>query len=218
VPTFVAGSGVGDNYATFLFPVIDVDWFKAALFGALFELTRPDNWIEMGDVAVSFAVEEAARMIDGFQFMNFNPFPVGLILPFGGDSIPDGYLFCDGGSYDTGDYPELFAVVGYAYGGSGDNFSVPDLRSRVTVGQSGSFPFASSGGETEHTLDVSEIPSHDHTIPYTITTLVREPGEVTALTPIPLLTQNTGLTGGGAAHNNMQPFVSVTYLIYAGRV
>lgn len=218
MPTFVIGSGVGDNYAAFLLPIIDVDWFKSALMGALFEMTNPVNWIEMGDVSVSFAVEESARMIDGYQFMNFNPFPVGLIIPFGGDSIPDGYLFCDGGTYDTGDYPELFDVVGYVYGGSGSDFNVPDLRSRVAVGQSGSFPFASSGGETEHTLTVGEMPTHSHTIPLTATTLALEPGEVTVTTPIPILTQNTGDTGGDGSHNNMQPFLSVTYVIYAGRV
>jgi hypothetical protein len=66
--TFVVGSGVGEDYATFSFEVVDVDWFKAALFGALFELTNPDNWVEMGDVDVSFAVEEAARMIDNYTF------------------------------------------------------------------------------------------------------------------------------------------------------
>lgn len=66
--TFVVGSGVGDGYATITFEVLDVDWFKSALFGALFELTNPDNWVEMGDVDVSLAVEEAARLIDNYTF------------------------------------------------------------------------------------------------------------------------------------------------------
>jgi len=66
--TFVAGTGVGDGYSTFAFEVLNADWFKSALFGALFELTNPDNWVEMGDVDVSLAVEEAARLIDNFEF------------------------------------------------------------------------------------------------------------------------------------------------------
>jgi len=66
--TFVVGSGVADGYATFSFEVLDSDWFKAALFGALFELTNPDNWVEAGDVDVSLAVEEAARLIDNYVF------------------------------------------------------------------------------------------------------------------------------------------------------
>jgi len=218
VPTFVVGSGVGDNYATLLLPIVDVDWFKSALFGALFELTKPYNWIEMGDVAVSFAVEEAAQMIDGYQFMNFNPFPVGIIIPFGSDVAPDGYLLCDGGAYDIDDYPELFAVVGYSFGGAGSSFNVPSLSSRSPVGSGGAYAVGDVGGEATHTLDVSEIPSHSHTIPFTATTLALEPGEVTVLTPIPILTQNTGDTGGGSAHNNLPPFIALGFVIYAGRI
>lgn len=68
MPTFVAGVGVSDEYATISLTVLNSDWFKSALFGALFELTNPDNWIEMGDVDVSLAVEEAAKMIDTYGF------------------------------------------------------------------------------------------------------------------------------------------------------
>lgn len=66
--TFVVGSGVHEDYATFTFEVADVDWFKSALFGALFELTNPENWVEMGDVDVSFATEEAARLLVNYTF------------------------------------------------------------------------------------------------------------------------------------------------------
>jgi len=68
MPTFVAGTGVSEDYATITLTVLDSDWFKSALFGALFELTIRENWIEMGDVDVSLAVEEAARMIDTYVF------------------------------------------------------------------------------------------------------------------------------------------------------
>lgn len=68
MPTFVVGSGVSEEYATISLPVLNSDWFKSALFGALFELTIRDNWIEMGDVDVSLAVEEAAKMIDSYGF------------------------------------------------------------------------------------------------------------------------------------------------------
>jgi len=68
MPTFVIGSGVSDEYATISITVLNSDWFKSALFGALFELTIRENWIEMGDVDVSLAVEEAARMIDTYEF------------------------------------------------------------------------------------------------------------------------------------------------------
>jgi len=68
MPTFVAGTGVSDEYATVSLPVLNSDWFKGALMGALFELTIRENWIEMGDVDVSLAVEEAAKMIDAYGY------------------------------------------------------------------------------------------------------------------------------------------------------
>lgn len=68
MPTFVVGSGVSEDYATISLTVLDSDWFKSALFGALFELTKPENWVELGDVAVSLAIEESAKMIDGYEY------------------------------------------------------------------------------------------------------------------------------------------------------
>lgn len=218
MPTFVIGSGVGDNYATFLLPVPDVTWFKSALLGALFEMTVPNNWVEMGDVATSFAVEEAAQMIASYKFMNFNPFPIGMIMPFGGDTAPDGYALCDGSVLSAIDYPELFTVLGYSFGGSGDNFNLPSLTNRVVVGAGGDYAIAETGGEKNHTLTEDEIPSHSHTIGDTVTTLVFEPGEVPALTPIPIIPGYTGATGGGQSHNNMQPFQAINYIIYKGRI
>lgn len=68
MPTFVAGVGVADEYATITVEVLNSEWFKSALFGALFELTKPENWVELGDVDVSLAIEEAARLIDSYTF------------------------------------------------------------------------------------------------------------------------------------------------------
>jgi len=218
MPTFKIGSGVGDNYATFLLPLPDVDWFKSALLGALFLMTNPNNWYEAGDVGVSFAIEEAAKMINNFTFMKFNPIPVGMIFPFGGAAAPDGYAICDGSTLSATDYPELFAVVGYTYGGSGDSFQVPNVVNRFVVGSGDVYANNDTGGESTHTLTTTEMPSHSHTIPRTITTLVVEPGEVTALTPIPFFDDVTGETGGDGAHNNLPPYIALTAIIYKGRL
>jgi hypothetical protein len=68
MPTFTIKSGVGEDLAAFSLTVPNVDWFKSALLGALFLMTDPDNWIELGDVDVSFAVEESAKMIATFTY------------------------------------------------------------------------------------------------------------------------------------------------------
>ena len=63
--------------------------------------------------------------------------PVGTVLPFAGADIPDGFIKCDGSLYaiDADGLRDLFAVIGYAYGGTENvDFAVPDLRGRVAVG------------------------------------------------------------------------------------
>lgn len=61
-------------------------------------------------------------------------FPAGLILSYGGAVAPAGSKLCDGASYDTTAESRLFTAIQYAYGGSGANFNVPDLRGRTLVG------------------------------------------------------------------------------------
>jgi hypothetical protein len=86
--------------------------------------------------------------------------PVGGIVMWGGavGSIPSNYLRCDGTSYSTGSYPELFAVINYYYGGSGASFAVPN----ITIPQS----TASNTGRTSMSFATSTFQStgHVHTL------------------------------------------------------
>lgn len=62
--------------------------------------------------------------------------PIGTISPFGGSTIPSGYLLCNGQAVSRTSYKELFATIGVAFG-SGDGsttFNVPDLREATTKG------------------------------------------------------------------------------------
>lgn len=70
----------------------------------------------------------------------------GIIEMYAGTAAPSGYVFCDGAAYGTGTYPALFAVIGYAYGGSGGTFNVPDFRARHPLGHG-----APGGGLTTRT-------------------------------------------------------------------
>jgi len=217
MPIFKVENSTASTGGVFLLPYPSVDWFSWAILGAVSEMTKRENWVGSSNEEIDYAWRESNRMLEGFKVLAFNPFPIGLILPFGSDTPPEGYLLCDGDTIAIADYPELFSVVGHSFGGSGDDFFVPDLRGKTVISFSGGFPFLSSGGETDHTLTESEIPSHSHTIPLTATTLAVEPGEVTVTTPVPFFTSNTGDTGGDGEHNNMQPFLSLAYIIYAGR-
>ena len=54
---------------------------------------------------------------------------VGVISQFGGPIAPYGSLLCDGASYLRSAYPQLFAVIGTAFGTvDATHFNVPDLR------------------------------------------------------------------------------------------
>lgn len=58
----------------------------------------------------------------------------GTVSYFANATAPRGYVICNGGSYSTTQYPELFTAIGYLYGGSGANFNVPDLRGEFIRG------------------------------------------------------------------------------------
>ena len=60
--------------------------------------------------------------------------PVGAVVYFANSSTPTGYLKANGASLSTTTYSDLFAAIGYTYGGSGGNFNVPDLRGEFIRG------------------------------------------------------------------------------------
>lgn len=81
----------------------------------------------------------------------------------------NGWVLCDGRDLPVSTYPELYSVLGNAFGATASNmFKLPDVRSRVPgatgqgVGLTSRALGAQVGSET-HTLTTSEIPGHTHT-------------------------------------------------------
>lgn len=61
--------------------------------------------------------------------------PIGTILPYGGATAPSGWMICDGASLLRASYPELFAVIGTAFGSADStHFNIPDMRESVPKG------------------------------------------------------------------------------------
>jgi microcystin-dependent protein len=92
---------------------------------------------------------------------------VGSIIIYPSESIPDGFLVCDGTAVSRDQYSDLFEVIGTTYG-SGDGvstFNLPNLVNRVGVGQSVSYLIGSHGGDEEIQLSTTEIASHSHDLP-----------------------------------------------------
>jgi len=65
---------------------------------------------------------------------NIKTVPSGSIFYSAGASVPAGYLACNGAGQSASVYPDLFAAIGYQYGGSGDLFYLPDLRGQFVRG------------------------------------------------------------------------------------
>lgn len=78
----------------------------------------------------------------------------GLIYINPSNTLPEGFLWCDGAPYSRTDYPELFAAIGTQYG-SGDGsttFNVPDLTTRVPIGAGGNYVLGETGGDEEDVI------------------------------------------------------------------
>jgi microcystin-dependent protein len=67
--------------------------------------------------------------------MNAGLVPVGAVVALTGSlASGDRYVPCEGQLLSRTEYAELFAVVGHTYGGSGDQFALPDMRGLVLRG------------------------------------------------------------------------------------
>lgn len=140
---------------------------------------------------------------------------IGEIKATAAGAIPPGCLFCDGAIYEKDDYPDLYAAIAPAFILSSTQFFVPDLRGIFPSGALALSNVGETGGAASITLSTSQIPSHSHTIPATITTLAVEPGEISVLSPVPIISSNTGDTGGDGSHDNIPPFLALAYYIVA---
>lgn len=95
--------------------------------------------------------------------------PVGTIIPFAGNSIPEGYLLCDGSAISRTDYATLFSVIGTIYGAGNGNstFNLPSLiyRTILGAGPDSGWEVGSSrlGAIPKITATTNSTGSHSHT-------------------------------------------------------
>ena len=95
---------------------------------------------------------------------------IGQIEIFAFGYPPSGWAQCSGQLLPINQNQALFSVLGTTFGGDGrTTFALPDLRSRVPMGQ-GAGPgltprqVGEKGGEERHTLTIAETPLHTHAI------------------------------------------------------
>ena len=103
--------------------------------------------------------------------MNINV-PVGTIMLWGSNTVSDdSWHICDGTGLSSTQYPELYSIIGDAYGsslGSNDDviFYLPDLQGRFPIGYKSSDTdfnmLGKKGGSKTHTQTVEELAEHNH--------------------------------------------------------
>ncbi|MEL6428343.1 MAG: tail fiber protein [Planctomycetota bacterium] len=158
---------------------------------------------------------------------------IGQIMLFAGNFAPRGWAKCDGQLLDITSHSALFSILGTTYGGDGrTTFGLPDLRGRTPMHE-GHGPGLSNrnlgqkGGEETVTLTVNQIPAHGHDVrcfeaqgslgtPRGNFPAGDRAGADDVYSASSDQTMNSGMiaqSGGGAAHDNMQPFLALNYCI-----
>lgn len=152
---------------------------------------------------------------------------IGEIRLFGFNFAPRGWALCDGQLLPIAQHPSLFSILGTTYGGDGStSFALPDLRGRVPVHRGAGIALGQQGGSETVTVTLTELATHTHTVNASSAL-----GTTHALSDQVLARSNDGplysgtapvatmspsaieSTGGGDAHENMQPYLTISYCI-----
>lgn len=156
---------------------------------------------------------------------------LGEIRMFAGNFAPTGWMFCEGQLVSISEYETLFTLIGTTYGGDGqETFALPDLRGSVPIhmgtGSSGNnFVIGQRLGSEEVTLNNTNLPAHSHTLAassqpgtslspsgnYFAASAAQNAGYAT--TADGLLSLTAVAATGSQPHNNMQPYLCVSFII-----
>jgi microcystin-dependent protein len=155
------------------------------------------------------------------------------IFPF--NFPPTGWAFCDGQIMPISQNTALFSLLGTVYGGDGKStFALPDMQGNAPMqpGQGQGLSLRDLGemsGVESITLLASEMPLHTHVV-----NDMSDPGTLQVPAPDRILARSSAgnayqtntsanlqmmapqalaLAGGGLPHNNMQPYLTLSFCI-----
>lgn len=152
----------------------------------------PTNW-KNGDKITAEKLNKIEAQLAAISNSNI---PAGLISAYHGtvDSIPDGWVVCDG-TNDT-----------------------PDLRDKFVLSAGTTHTVGETGGSEEVTLTVDQMPAHSHSIEGNLTASDQEGTSAKNIASRALGTSNiyeisTKTSGSSAPHPNMPPYYSLLYIM-----
>lgn len=197
------------------------------------------TFIRMGSILGASLAASDALARSAASFRSTEPF-LGEIAIVSFGFAPNGWAECNGQLLPIDQNQALFALLGTAYGGNGaTTFALPDFRGRAPIHVGNGHVIGEQPGEAQHTLSVTELPSHQHMArtgsnAANITMAVggsadsqNPAGNYLAANPTwtdrfhpnpddrmgqvqPFL---SGTTGGGQAHENRMPYLTLNFII-----
>ena len=158
---------------------------------------------------------------------------VGEIRMFGGNFAPVGWALCQGQLMAISQNDTLFNLIGTTYGGDGQNtFGLPNLAGRAPIHQgqapgiSQNYIIGELGGVESVTLTTQQMPQHNHAfVASTAAATVASPANAifaTAVSATPFFSGSVDSNfnaaavqpqGGNQPHENLQPFLVITFII-----
>jgi microcystin-dependent protein len=152
---------------------------------------------------------------------------VGEIRVFGGNFAPEGWALCDGRTLAISTNEVLYSLLGTTYGGDGQStFALPDLRGRVPIHTGPGYSLGQIGGTETVALTSQNLPPHSHTANASAANATSSDptgrfwANNTDFKCYSSATPNTsfapaaiGAAGGSQPHDNMMPFLALSYII-----
>jgi microcystin-dependent protein len=139
---------------------------------------------------------------------------------------PRGWALCNGTLLPINQNQALFSLLGTTFGGDGrQTFGLPNLQGRTPIHIGNGYAIGQNGGEVSHTLASTEVPGHGHTAQASGATgsavspvgglLATRPAQAyhAPTNPVSMLNGSLSNAGGGQPHQNMQPYLTVSFCI-----
>jgi microcystin-dependent protein len=159
------------------------------------------------------------------------------IFPF--NFAPKGWAFCAGQLMSISQNTALFSLLGTTYGGNGtSNFALPNLQDNVAIHTTqyggsqpfGTFDLGQTGGSDTVTLNTAEMPAHTHNVQADANhanAIASSPSGAVEVNANPTLTFSAStspqlgtmnpsavsIAGGSLPHNNLMPYLTLSYCI-----